>query len=172
MFDHWMPISDIPAEGKTFVFDEQEPWREAWKAFGLELAPVRDIVAEATVLPQSDDAALVRGSIKGAVSMPCDRCTEPFELDIDLTFDAYERLPGEEDDEEPRVRLENGQLQLNIGATLWEEFALALPVKPLCDEGCKGVCPSCGADLNKGDCNCDRDEGDERLAVFRNLKIK
>ena len=100
------------------------------------------------------------------------KCTGLFEQDIDITFETYEQLPDGEFDGEPRVRLENGQLQLDIGAIIWEEFALTLPFKPLCSEECKGICPGCGKDLNTEACECKQDEGDERLAVFRDLKIK
>ncbi|WP_338668184.1 YceD family protein [Pseudodesulfovibrio methanolicus] len=115
----------------------------------------------------------MRGTLKGSVLLVCDRCAEPFPFEIDTAFDAFEQLPdGEETDGEPRIRVENGRLELDMGAILWEEFALALPFKPLCGEDCKGVCPGCGANLNTGKCTCKPDEGDERLAVFRDLKIK
>ena len=168
----WIPISDISPEGKEITVDDQSLWRQGWKEYSIPVTPGSDLVAEVSVLPQSGSGALVRGTLKGSVMIPCDRCTARFELVIDETFDAYEQLPDGEVDEEPRVREENGQLQIDLGAILWEEFALALPVKPLCHEECKGMCPRCGQDLNKGDCDCEMDEGDERLAVFRNLKIK
>lgn len=172
MFEFWLPISDIAAEGKAFTVDDQGLWREGWREFKLDVRPGRDLVAEFFVQPQGDDGALVRGALKGSVLLSCDRCAESFEFDIDVAFDAYEQLPDGEDDGEPRMRLENGQLQLDMGAILWEEFALALPFKPLCSEDCLGVCPGCGADLNSAECTCEREEGDERLAVFRDLKIK
>ncbi|QJB55412.1 DUF177 domain-containing protein [Pseudodesulfovibrio sp. zrk46] len=172
MIDLWIPISDISHEGKDFVFDDQSVWQDGWKQYSVPAKAKEDLVANVTILPQSDNGALVRGSLKGSVVLPCDRCMGDFVLDINETFDVYEQLPDEDFDDEPRVRKESGQLQLNIGAILWEEFAVTLPVKPLCSEGCKGMCPDCGKDLNKGNCECERDEGDERLAVFRNLKIK
>ncbi|WP_419786864.1 YceD family protein [Pseudodesulfovibrio sp.] len=173
MLDLWIPISDISREGQSFTFDDQELWHEGWKEFSISLEPGADLVAEVTVMPQVDEGVLVRGTLKGSVMMPCDRCAEPFEFSVDETFDVYEQLPGgEADDDEPRVRMVSGQLQLDMGAVLWEVFALALPVKPLCSDTCEGVCPKCGQNLNEGVCDCEQDEGDERLAVFRNLKIK
>ena len=168
----WIAISDISAEGRTFTFDDQTLWLDGWKEFSIDVQPKDDLVAEYTVLPQGENAALVRGTLKGSVLVPCDRCTSDFEMSVDAQFDTYEQLPDEDYDEEPRVREESGQLQLDIGAILWEEFALNLPVKPLCSEGCKGMCAKCGQNLNTGACTCEQEEGDERLAVFRNLKIK
>ncbi|MEF2232229.1 MAG: DUF177 domain-containing protein [Pseudodesulfovibrio sp.] len=172
MLELWIPISDISPEGKALTIDDQVPWREAWGKYALGFAPARDMVAEVTIYPQPGDGALVRGALTGSVMLPCDRCAEPFELPIEVSFDAYEQLPDGEGGEEPRVRVVNGQTQLDLGAVLWEEFSLALPFKPLCSEECLGICPGCGRDLNREPCACDRDKGDERLAVFRNLKIK
>ncbi|MUM76533.1 DUF177 domain-containing protein [Pseudodesulfovibrio sp. F-1] len=173
MQEHWIAISDIPAQGREIVFDDQTLWRQGCDAYSLKVKPGRDLVAVFTVLPQ-DNGALVRGTLEGSVFLPCDRCATDFEFAIDTRYDLFEQLPGGEDeaDEEPRVREQGGELQLDIGALLWEEFALALPVKPLCAESCKGVCPGCGADRNTEVCQCKADEGDERLAVFRTLKLK
>ena len=172
MLELWIPISDISAQGREFTFDDQTLWREGWKTFSIAVKPKQDLVAVVTILPQGENGALIRGTLKGAVVVGCDRCAGEFTFGIDESFDTFEQLPDGEYDEEPRVRVESGQVQLNIGAVLWEEFALALPVKPLCSDACEGVCPGCGKDLNEGPCDCGQDDGDERLAVFRNLKIK
>ena len=58
---------------------------------------------------------------------------------------------------------------LDLAAVCWEEFVLALPPTPLCQEGCKGLCARCGANLNAGPCGCPPEEGDPRLAVLRGL---
>ena len=60
----------------------------------------------------------------------------------------------------------------DLAGLLWEEFVLALPVRPLCKPDCKGLCPDCGKNLNEGSCSCVRDEGDPRLAALRGLKVK
>ncbi|NDV18871.1 DUF177 domain-containing protein [Pseudodesulfovibrio sp. JC047] len=172
MFELWIPISDSADDGREFTYDDQTLWRAGWKEFSMPVKPGKDLVAMYSLLPQSDKGVLVRGTLKGSVNIRCDRCAAFFELPIDATFDAFEQLPDEEYDEEPRIREENGQLQLDLGSVLWEEFAVALPFKPLCSKDCKGICPGCGKDLNTSECECEPEEGDERLAVFRNLKIK
>ena len=49
-----------------------------------------------------------------------------------------------------------------------EQVLLELPMKALCRDDCRGLCPTCGADLNAGPCGC-REEGDERLAKLKSL---
>ena len=70
------------------------------------------------------------------------------------------------------VKLVDGAPEINLAGLLWEEFVLALPVRPLCKPDCKGLCPDCGKNLNEGSCSCVRDEGDPRLAALRGLKVK
>lgn len=175
MTEFTIPLSDIPAEGREFSFAEQALWQDRWEAFGLGFAPGKDIQAVFTVLPQGDEAALVRGSIHGSVLVPCDRCAEPFEYEVTTQFDVFEEAsPGDKvlDGEEVRIITKDGQLHLDMGAILWEEFALALPVKPLCAQECAGLCAECGKPSQSCECDHEQDEGDPRLAVLRNLKIK
>jgi uncharacterized protein len=51
-----------------------------------------------------------------------------------------------------------------------EQFYLALPMKPLCDSGCHGLCPECGTNLNRETCTCTHEWEDPRLAVLKTLK--
>jgi uncharacterized protein len=53
---------------------------------------------------------------------------------------------------------------------LREQFYLALPMKPLCREDCKGLCPQCGTNLNTGSCECGPALEDPRLAPLKQLK--
>jgi uncharacterized protein len=51
-----------------------------------------------------------------------------------------------------------------------EQFYLSLPMKPLCAEDCKGLCPVCGTNLNRGTCQCQRSWDDPRFAALKNLR--
>jgi hypothetical protein len=51
-----------------------------------------------------------------------------------------------------------------------EQMWLNIPIKPLCQDSCKGLCTICGADLNSGECGCDRHVGDPRFAVLKGFK--
>jgi len=51
-----------------------------------------------------------------------------------------------------------------------EQVLMAIPMKPLCREECRGLCPECGADWNAGDCACEKTKVDPRLEVLKGLK--
>ena len=61
--------------------------------------------------------------------------------------------------------------EINLGALLLQELILALPIKVLCKQGCRGICPGCGKNLNLESCDCDVDRLDPRMAALRDVKI-
>lgn len=172
MSELWIALKDLPAEGREFSFTDQSLWSDRFAGFGLACRPGRGITAKALVQPQGK-GCLFTGTIEGSILTPCSRCAEEFEQEFASEFTLFETLPGEgeEPDEECRIVEEGGQLSLDAAALLWEEFVLALPVKPLCSESCRGLCPKCGANWNQGPCSCDKEEGDPRLATLRGLKL-
>ena len=60
------------------------------------------------------------------------------------------------------------KLELQCGRCL-EDFQVALPMKPLCSEACRGLCPECGTNLNRNDCGCAPKWEDPRLAELKTL---
>ncbi|MBU1003611.1 MAG: DUF177 domain-containing protein [Proteobacteria bacterium] len=167
----WIDITDIPAQGREFSFSDPEIWAVPAKHYAMEAVPGKGMEATLLVIPQGDKC-LVTGRIAGTVSIPCDRCTEPASFSFEQQFETFEELvPDTQDDREPLLREHEGKLELDAGTILWEQFVLALPVKPLCSEDCKGLCPHCGVALNMHSCDCGSKEGDPRLAILRGLKF-
>jgi len=173
MVERWLDIADIPEEGREFLFEDQEFWASRWREFRMDVSPAGALVARLSVVPHGK-GFLVRGRLEGSVRVPCDRCTAPVEVAIRQDVDRFEQepLPGEDTLEPLFVRRRGHILELDAGSMLWEEFVLALPVKPLCSEECKGICPHCGKDLNQGSCMCADAALDPRLAVLRGFSIK
>ncbi len=66
---------------------------------------------------------------------------------------------------------ENQKLRLNVFGILREQFLLAQPMKYLCSEDCKGLCPVCGKNLNYEKCGCNEQALDPRMEIFRKLKL-
>jgi len=172
MSEHWLDLTDIPAEGREYIVDDQTIWTDAWKEFHMELAPKSPLSATFSVTPE-DRGFLVRGRLEGAVEVPCDRCTRTVDIPVGQDFELFEEEahPGEEVVEPGLLRRRGRVLELDVAGMLWEEFVLALPVKPLCSEECKGLCPSCGKDLSEGPCACEGSEPDPRMAALRGLTI-
>jgi len=172
MAGFWLDITDIPAEGREFTVDDPELWAAGLREFHMEYTPVEPLSATFRVVPR-ERAVQVTGSLTGRVETPCDRCAAPAGVDVRQEFDLFEEEPhaGEESVEPALLRRKGRTLELDVAALLWEEFVLALPVKPLCSEGCLGLCPDCGKDLNAGPCPCGKSDLDPRMAALRGLTI-
>ncbi len=174
MSDVWLDITDIPAQGREFSFSDPSLWADPIKRFGMPvtLSETAPFEAAFTVIPEGR-GALIKGWFKGEATTPCSRCAEDALIRLDETFELFEELPleGEESLEEGLVRQRGKILELNVSGMLWEEFMLAMPVKPVCDENCPGLCPGCGRKLDKGECSCQKDAGDPRFAALRKMKI-
>ncbi len=95
---------------------------------------------------------IVKGSIDAVLNPQCDRCLKPFELSISAELDE---LYGEEPDEDGEIWLVTDKT-IDIKPAVIADIMLALPMRLLCSEDCRGLCPRCGHDLNEGDCGCDR----------------
>jgi uncharacterized protein len=121
----------------------------------------------------------VVGHVRTSLELPCSRCLEPFSMPVDQAFDlryhphAQNTGEGEreiEEDDLTTAFYENDEIDL--GQLMREQFLLALPMKPLCTDGCKGLCPVCGKNLNRESCGCKREWEDPRLAALRELRTE
>ena len=116
------------------------------------------------------------GSVKTTLELPCSRCLEPFAWPVDASFDLryqpHARNTGErereiEEDDLTTAFYENETIDL--GQLMREQFYLVLPMKPLCRDDCKGLCPACGTNWNKGTCDCTNQFEDPRFAALKAL---
>ena len=119
------------------------------------------------------------GHVKTTLELECSRCLEPYTLPVDQTFDlryqphAHNTGEGEveiEEDDLTTAFYENDEIDL--GHLMHEQFVLSMPMKPLCGDACKGLCPVCGTNLNKSTCDCKPVWDDPRLAALRELRTK
>jgi uncharacterized protein len=119
------------------------------------------------------------GQVDTTLELPCSRCLELFAWPVHGTFDlryqphtAGADVKGDEqeiqEDDLTTAFYENDEIDL--GLLMREQFHLSLPMKPLCGDDCKGLCPICGTNLNAASCTCKREWEDPRLAVLRGLR--
>lgn len=117
------------------------------------------------------------GRVKTTLGLPCSRCLEPFTIDVDAPFDLRYQPHAEHQGPSER-EVEAGDMdtafyendEIDLGQLMGEQFYLSLPMKPLCKDDCKGLCPNCGTNLNKATCDCKIQWEDPRLAALRALK--
>ena len=121
---------------------------------------------------------LVRGSLSGHMELACSRCLESFAAPAAIDFDLL-LVPGPPtasaaDEELSRTDLDldyyTGEI-VDLESLLREQIILMMPLKPLCDETCKGLCPHCGANLNRETCACQTDDVNSPFALLAKLKI-
>jgi uncharacterized protein len=103
------------------------------------------------------------GDLDATFDVSCSRCLEPARVQVQKPFDLYFRERDEEMfDEDEEVGLDERDTstaffagtKLAIADILREQILLALPMKTLCAVDCKGLCPTCGTNLNSGSCRC------------------
>jgi uncharacterized protein len=101
------------------------------------------------------------GKVSASVEMNCGRCLEPVARVVDREFDLLYRPEGIDGNEAERAvnkaETEIGYYQgegLLLEDALREQMLLALPMRAVCSEECKGLCPQCGTNLNAGPCSC------------------
>ena len=100
----------------------------------------------------------------------CDRCLKPVEQRISLRFTREVWAPEASSDaavyeEQPFM----DGFVLDVDDLLISEIVTSWPMKILCKPDCKGICPTCGRDLNEGMCDCDNFVPDPRMAAIKDI---
>ena len=142
---------------------------------GRLAAPVKVVdtalIAEVPVVVDAllewvSDGLLATGTVDGSWEAPCRRCLKPARGELRVDFqELFEASPREGE----TYRLGHDSIDLEPLAN--EALTLNLPLAPLCQEDCRGLCPTCGADLNIGDCDCPPPAADVRWAALDALRV-
>lgn len=109
------------------------------------------------------EEVLVQGSIKAGFQLICDRCTKTVDYNLNSEFNRCIKLM----DEEECAYLDG--VVLDVRKFINIEFLSEFPQKVLCNDDCKGLCPTCGIDLNNEECTCDKGHVDIRMAHLKDL---
>ena len=125
-----------------------------------------------------EDIRLV-GNVEAHLEFSCARCLEPVTHDVNRSFDLIFRPQGV-DRRGNEVAISEADTELGyyqgegllLEDALREQVLLATPVRALCREDCKGLCPQCGHNLNVEQCNCEQHVSDPRWAALNDIKKK
>ena len=119
------------------------------------------------------------GTMDCDLDLVCHRCLAPFSYPLSLKY-AYLLIPRDvkcDMKEEISLRPEDLDVAFFNGVSLElfdvfrEQVLLSLPVKQLCSQGCKGLCPGCGRDLNREECVCEEFDSGSPFLVLKKLQI-
>lgn len=121
----------------------------------------------------------LKGKLDTSLEMPCARCLEPVVHEVSRSFDLLYRPQGSDaghaelsvTDAEAEIGYYQGA-GLLLEDALREQVLLAVPLKVLCREDCKGLCPHCGKNLNEGQCTCAEQVEDPRWSALKQIRDK
>ena len=129
-----------------------------------------DITVEGTIL-NTGRVYRLEGVIRCKKSFTCDRCLGHFVEPQEHAFAEDFQQSGTDDEADSEVNLFDGDV-IDLTELVRDTILAAQPLRNLCRPDCRGLCPKCGADLNQGDCGCDRFVVDPRLAALQDLLKK
>jgi uncharacterized protein len=168
----------IPEEGQNFVFSEDGTWfKGCFKDSDFPDFTLRQVDVSCLITKVSN-AVFIKGTFSAFIDFYCSRCLEQANLPIGADF-AYTLIPAKaetrEDLELTAEELEISYYQgdfIDLTPIICEQIILQIPIKVLCSEECKGLCPHCGINLNTSSCNCHLNVINSRMAVLKDFRIK
>ena len=146
----------------------------------IETAGDGRITIQATVDKGDLDGEYVaEGTSSFTADLNCSRCLEPYPFANNSSFHVRFRP-------RPEVSAENEEIEITDTTELDVEFysdreiplrdlaleqiQLSIPMKPLCDESCLGLCPTCGANRSREECSCNTPVADERWGALKDFR--
>ena len=169
-------IDEIPETGALDVkFSEDEHSLNSLFGQGLEKDFHFDFPVKGSFhISRESKNIFIDLEIAGSVKADCSRCLANFKSPINssshLIFWPGENIEEDGSEEEDFGKSFYYENHLNLEEILREEISLLLPFNPLCKKICKGLCSSCGQNLNNGDCSCSKVVVDRRFEVLKGFK--
>ncbi len=171
-------INNIPDEGLKISLHKDGDWfrdllpEKEKSDFSIEGI---DVFCQAKRIRE---AVFIDGTLETTVTSNCCRCLEvthlPVKIDFRYTFLPEKNRAKQQEDELSAEDLEYGYYEddvIDLDNLIFEQVMLQIPIKILCTDTCKGLCPHCGTDLNAADCSCHTEQIDERLAALKKFRL-
>ncbi|HEX5070950.1 MAG TPA: DUF177 domain-containing protein [Vicinamibacterales bacterium] len=155
---------------------------DAFELKGEDFRIVAPVQLTAKITKDNEKVRLV-GRLETTLETDCGRCLDPFPIPVDagldLLFlpeaDQMKTAAGDDEEDEAEVREADTGVSfykndtIDLGEMMRDEFYLALPMKPLCQADCKGLCPVCGRNRNRESCDCKAEWVDPRMEPLKRL---
>jgi uncharacterized protein len=123
-------------------------------------------------IQKSGEEYFCQGQLTASVTVECSRCLKPLNQNIENETDfiiSAPKTPGDSIiDDEDHVYFDH-ELRADLWEIVRQTVILAVSMKPLCSEDCRGLCPHCGTNLNEKHCECNVRTIDPRLEPLKKL---
>ena len=161
-----LKIPDIPEEGLDLDIEES-----------IETDIVLSPASARLRIDKAGAEVMVTGDLRAEIKLTCSRCLKEFNrnltVPVNVVYHSIEELKDEAHlnevkSEELDLDFYSGE-ELDLLDLVKEQVELNIPMKPLCDDACKGICPKCGTDLNIKSCTCSVKDIDPRFEPLKKL---
>lgn len=174
-----IPVAEVTQSAKEIKFLERiEDLNEIFTASQFREFQFPPFLEVGLVYYRSGNEIFFQGSFDGNFDACCSRCLGNYSFNLAKEFD-FVLSPEPLTFDRKADALRNDELglsyysteEINLAPLIKEQVLLALPTRPLCEEDCRGLCGTCGVNLNFEKCACGVLPGDRRMELFRTLKI-
>lgn len=135
-----------------------------------DLRPVDGVQVTGRVSSAGSGRFYFSGHLAGEAGVECRRCLTDVRVPVDADVNIIFAEAGDDEIDDPDVyTIDATAAELDLRPAIREEWLLSVPAFALCREDCRGLCPECGTNLNKGQCDCTPRWEDPRLAALKTL---
>jgi uncharacterized protein len=174
-------------ELKLHPIDFKEEFRRGIIDFGPDLQQVNSLHSEGRAQLVEEhhgkhhviNDIRLNGRLTATMQLACARCLEPVEQDVRRDFDLLYRPQGADAGEPERtVTATEAEISYYQGEgllledVLREQVLLAVPLKAICRDDCRGLCPHCGKNLNMEQCPCTEPQEESRWSALKDIRGK
>lgn len=166
-------LEDIPPQGREVAFIDKHL---APEDLGPQVLAVTEPPSVRLRLMRTDDRVMAKGPYQARLRLNCSRCLKEMDFSVQGELDLVFLPQGPAVEEEVHLAQEDMEVcfyqggEIDLGQAVRDEISLAVPMAPVCQEACPGICPICGRSLENGTCGCSNKEIDPRWAKLKDFK--
>jgi len=170
-------VSNIPEEGLKLHFRlDGEKLKDIVKVNqGMDFHPhTLDVSCDVAKIQETVDLDF---HLETEIDFDCGRCLEFFSLPVKgdahytlVPFQEDVKGEGEWSSEDDAFGFYREDL-IDLESLVYDQILLQIPLKPLCRENCRGLCPRCGTNMNVSSCSCREEQANSPFAALKNLKV-
>lgn len=134
--------------------------------------------ARCTLTRKGESKVALQGTLRATVTLVCDRCLTSYQMPLQTVMHLLFEVASQEHWQVKELDCQAADLDtiqliepvVDLNDAVRQQLILALPIKNLCSETCRGICPQCGVNYNLNACECGAEVASSPFAVLAQLK--